>query len=170
MALPPGERGRFLRHARPYWETHRHRGVPANLRDLERLLASGRLRIHAGHVVRFEEKTTSASAEIRLRGSERVLQLEVERILNATGPEGDYRRAGTPIVDRLFRDGMARPGSLGLGLDATAEGALLDSSGRPSEILSTLGPPLRGVLWETTAVPEIRVQAARLAERLLGPR
>ncbi|HLQ67142.1 MAG TPA: FAD/NAD(P)-binding protein [Candidatus Limnocylindrales bacterium] len=170
VALPPGERGRFLRHARPYWETHRHRGVPANLRDLERLLASGRLRIHAGHVVRFEEKTTSASAEIRLRGSERVLQLEVERILNATGPEGDYRRAGMAIVDRLFRDGMARPGSLGLGLDATAEGALLDSSGRPSEILSTLGPPLRGVLWETTAVPEIRVQAARLAERLLGPR
>jgi uncharacterized NAD(P)/FAD-binding protein YdhS len=121
-------------------------------------------------VVRFAENASSASAEIRLRGSDRVLELEVHRVLNATGPEGDYRQAGLPIVDRLFREGLARPGPLGLGLDATADGALLDSGGRPSEILSTLGPPLRGVLWETTAVPEIRDQAARLAQRLLGPR
>ena len=58
---------------------------------------------------------------------------------------------------------------LGLGLDATREGALIGPEGRPSSVLSTLGPPLRGVLWETTAVPEIREQARRLAERLLGP-
>jgi len=32
----------------------------------------------------------------------------------------------------------------------------------------TLGSPRRGDLWESTAVPELRVQAARLAERLLA--
>jgi uncharacterized NAD(P)/FAD-binding protein YdhS len=30
----------------------------------------------------------------------------------------------------------------------------------------TLGPPRRGVLWETTAVPEIRQQAEALANRI----
>lgn len=169
MGFSEGERRRFLRHARPYWEVHRHRAVPANLRDAERLLAAGQLRIHAGRVDRFEETDAAVTAWVRPRGEEGLRELRVDRVLNATGPEGDYRAAGIPVVERLFQDGMARPGPLGLGLDATREGALLSLGGRPSSVLSTLGPPLRGVLWETTAVPEIREQARRLAERLLGP-
>jgi hypothetical protein len=31
-----------------------------------------------------------------------------------------------------------------------------------------LGPVIKGSLWETTALPEIRVQARDLAEHLLG--
>jgi uncharacterized NAD(P)/FAD-binding protein YdhS len=38
-------------------------------------------------------------------------------------------------------------------------------SGTP--LLFTLGPPRRGELFETTAVPEIRVQAELLALRLI---
>ncbi len=169
MGLSEGERRRFLRHARPYWEVHRHRAVPANLRDAERLLAAGQLRIHAGRLDRIVETGGAVIATVRPRGEERLRKLEVDRVLNATGPEGDYSGAGIPVVDRLFQDGMTRPGPLGLGLDATREGALIGPEGRPSSVLSTLGPPLRGVLWETTAVPEIREQARRLAERLLGP-
>jgi len=32
-----------------------------------------------------------------------------------------------------------------------------------------IGSMLRGTLWETTAIPEIRQQARSLAERILGP-
>jgi uncharacterized NAD(P)/FAD-binding protein YdhS len=169
MGLSEAERRRFLRHARPYWEVHRHRAVPANLRDAERLLAAGQLRIHAGRVERFAEAAAAVIATVRPRSEDGLRELQVDRVLNATGPDGDYRGAGLQVVERLFQDGMARPGPLGLGLDATREGALIGPEGRPSSVLSTLGPPLRGVLWETTAVPEIREQAARLAERLLGP-
>jgi uncharacterized NAD(P)/FAD-binding protein YdhS len=45
---------------------------------------------------------------------------------------------------------------------------LVDASGSPTERLFTLGPMRRGELWETTAVPDIRAQAARLGEVLLG--
>jgi uncharacterized NAD(P)/FAD-binding protein YdhS len=172
MGFSEGERRRFLRHARPYWEVHRHRAVPANLRDAERLLATGQLRIHAGRVDRFIETggtDAGVTAWLRPRGEAELREFHVDRVLNATGPEGDYRAAGIAVIERLFEDGMARPGPLGLGLDATREGALIGPGGRPSSVLSTLGPPLRGVLWETTAVPEIREQARRLAERLLGP-
>lgn len=37
---------------------------------------------------------------------------------------------------------------------------------RASSVFFTLGPPRRGELFETTAVPEIRVQAKALAARL----
>jgi uncharacterized NAD(P)/FAD-binding protein YdhS len=34
-------------------------------------------------------------------------------------------------------------------------------------LLLALGPLLRGTLWETVAVPELRAQARRVAETLL---
>ena len=37
-----------------------------------------------------------------------------------------------------------------------------------SEVLLALGPLLRGTLWETIAVPELRGQARRVAETLLN--
>jgi uncharacterized NAD(P)/FAD-binding protein YdhS len=91
----------------------------------------------------------------------------VERVINATGPSADYRTWDDRLVRALLDRGWIRPGPLGFGLDATTEGAILDQEGRVSTTLATLGPTLRGSLWETTAVPEIRAQAARLATRIL---
>jgi uncharacterized NAD(P)/FAD-binding protein YdhS len=56
----------------------------------------------------------------------------------------------------LLDAGLAAPGPLGLGL-AT------DPDGRCSEGVYALGALRRGELWETTAVPEIRVQADAIA-------
>jgi uncharacterized NAD(P)/FAD-binding protein YdhS len=53
-----------------------------------------------------------------------------------------------------------------LGLRTTDNGAVLHADGSHSTHLFTLGPLRRGDLWETTAVPELRVQAARLADQL----
>jgi uncharacterized NAD(P)/FAD-binding protein YdhS len=55
-----------------------------------------------------------------------------------------------------------------LGLDVDARGALIDYQGKPSRSLFTIGPTRKGQLWETTAVPEIRLQAEQLAEHLVG--
>ena len=59
------------------------------------------------------------------------------------------------------------PDLLGMGLATDAHGALLDLGGQASTRLYTRGPPRRGELWETTAVPEIRGHARTLAEHLL---
>jgi len=42
----------------------------------------------------------------------------------------------------------------------------MDASGRPNPAIHALGPIVRGVLWECTAVPELRVQAAFVARRV----
>ena len=44
---------------------------------------------------------------------------------------------------------------------------LIGRDGQRSKILLALGPLLRGTLWETVAVPELRSQARRVAETLL---
>jgi uncharacterized NAD(P)/FAD-binding protein YdhS len=87
-------------------------------------------------------------------------------LVNATGPAADITRAGDPLLRDLIGRGLARPDPLRLGIDASPSGAVIDAAGRPSSTLFTLGPPLRGLRYETTAIPEIRVQAAALALRL----
>ena len=52
-------------------------------------------------------------------------------------------------------------------LDATADFCTIRRDGSPNERVFALGPPLRGLLYETTAVPEIGRQAACVAQTLV---
>jgi uncharacterized NAD(P)/FAD-binding protein YdhS len=56
---------------------------------------------------------------------------------------------------------------LGLGCNATKEGRLLQQDGHTWPHFYAIGTLLRGVLWESTAIPEIRQQARHLVDRLL---
>jgi len=82
-----------------------------------------------------------------------------------TGP-GPLSTSGQPLLQGLLQRGLVRLDPLGLGLDALPDGGLVDPSGAPARNLFALGPLLKGVRWETTAIPEIRVQALALARRV----
>ena len=166
QSLPLVERRRFLRHLRAYWEVHRHRIAPEIADVLADLIDDGQVRIYAGRVTRYREREGFAEVTIRQRNSRTVKTLRVDRMINCTGSETDCRCIDDPLLASLFSQGLARPDSLFLGLDVNKYGGLLDSTGRASEGLYALGPMLKGCWWETTAVPEIRAQAAQLAEQL----
>ncbi len=100
---------------------------------------------------------------IRVEQDSSVTDLGAGWLINATGPDTDLTRTTDPLLRDLLGRGLARPDPLRLGLDASPDGAVLDAAGTPSTTLFTLGPPLRGVRYETTAIPEIRDQAAALA-------
>ncbi len=157
------ERARFLRHLHPYWEIHRHRLPPSIALHVEAMRSEGRLRVVVGRVRSIERRGDSFAVEAAPRGGGAPMSLRVDWIVNATGPTVRYEDDPSPLLSQLLRSGAVRPGPLGFGLDADAEGALFDEKGSPHSDLFTLGPPLRGTLWETTAVPEIRAQAAALA-------
>ncbi len=80
-----------------------------------------------------------------------------------TGAGTDVAAAAGPLVRGLLTAGHASADPLGLGLRATPDGALRDRAGRSDERVWVLGPLRRGELWETTAVPELRGQAAGVA-------
>jgi uncharacterized NAD(P)/FAD-binding protein YdhS len=71
-------------------------------------------------------------------------------------------------VQNLLKRGLIRPNPLQLGLDALPNVAVIGRDGAVSNVLFTLGSPMKGVLWEVLAVPEIRVQAEQLASLLLA--
>lgn len=165
--LPLQEQQRFLKHVRPYWETHRHRMPPDAAGLADEMLSSGRMHLHSAKLISLIEKDGCVEATFRSRGDDSDQVLQVHRVINCTGPECDYRRMRHPLIASLLGQGLIRPDELGLGLDTDGEGALLDAEGKPSRELFTLGPLRKGTLWETTAVPEIRVQAEELAKTLL---
>ena len=71
------------------------------------------------------------------------------------------RREGNAIFYR-----RALPDSLRLGLDSTVTGGVVGDDGRVVPGLYAVGPPRKGTLWESTAVPEIRTQAAEVAREV----
>lgn len=163
------EQHRFLRHLRPYWEVHRHRIAPEVARQIEQVRTSGRLQALAGRLLAFYERADGVEVVFRPRGSGERQSLKVERVVNCTGPESRIERIAEPLIRRLHAQGLIRANQTGLGLDVTAGGALIDHSGTASRLLFTIGPLRKGCLWETTAVPELRGQAAVLARQLLEP-
>ncbi|HYD66983.1 FAD/NAD(P)-binding protein [Azospirillum sp.] len=163
--LPEEERRRFLRHARPFWEVHRHRLAPEVAARIAAARASGQLSVRAGRLHGLSPDGDGVAAAIAERGGA-IDARRVGRVINATGSECDYARIRHPLVQALLRRGLARPDPLRLGLDVTADGALIGASGRPSDRLFALGPASRAPFWEMTAVPELRTQCAGAAEHL----
>ena len=165
-SLDLAERKRFLRHVRCFWEVHRHRLAPEIGRTLDSLRESGRLVTKAGRVLECVECDGHVEVTYRDRESTQTERLRVSRIINCTGHETDARKIDSPIVKSLLKNDLAQVDSGALGLEINDAGAVIDGTGLPSRSLFALGSVRKGLLWESTAVPEIRVQAQSLAERL----
>jgi uncharacterized NAD(P)/FAD-binding protein YdhS len=161
------QKQRFLRHLNHRWSILRHR-IPAEVSSrLAELTLNGQLSLHAGQLILIKDETPLLKVQYRDRQSGELRELQVQRIYNCTGPEGNLEKASRPLIKNLLKRGFIRPDALRLGFDAEPDGRIIGREGEISTGLFTLGPGLRGILWESTAVPEIRVQAVNLS-RILG--
>jgi uncharacterized NAD(P)/FAD-binding protein YdhS len=169
-AWPEAERARFLRHLRTLWNLHRHRVAPRAHAELARAAAEGQFRLRAARLLGHEPEGEGTVARLRLRGGAETT-LPVARILLCTGP-GSGSGSGeewlqAPPLAQLRDAGLIATDAFALGIECDPDRLqVLDAEGRPVPGLHLLGPITRGRLWEATAVPELRVQAARLAEML----
>lgn len=157
-SLDPGQRGRFLRHARPWWDVHRHRIAPEVSARLKRMIGEGRLEIVAGRVtamraegdglvVRYSRRTTPSEEREAKFGA----------AFNCTGPLGAMARTRDPLLRQLLDDGLVAIDALGMGL-------AVDDASRAGERLWALGPLTKGKFWEIVAVPDIRHQVTAVAD------
>ena len=168
--LEAGERRRFLRHAAVVWDVHRHRIAPELKERLERLEASGQLRHLAARLLGNDDEPHGSGRLLRIRGRGQASSevLRVDRLILCTGIPLAYAGSEEPLLVRLRKRGLLSPDPLALGSRCDAHGALLDAAGAVQPGLHTLGSPRKGQLWESIAVPELRLQARDLAQRLLA--
>jgi len=162
------ERRRFIRRARALWEIHRHR-VPAQvLADITAQRQAGTLLVERGELLALKSTVHGAIAA-SVRAPDGVTHVHVvARVINCIGPVMDIRRTKDPLLGAMQRSGIATTDELGLGIRSDDECRLLHANGIPNQRVVIAGALRRGDLWESTAVPDLRVHAARAAATLLA--
>ncbi|MCA1453655.1 FAD-dependent oxidoreductase [Bradyrhizobium sp. BRP22] len=164
--LPPASKRRFLEHARAWWDVHRHRMAPEVEARIAHALYAGHLTLVAGKIIGIEPNEAGASVRYRPRGQREIRSLEVGAIVDCTGIVKDPRASANPAVRSLFDQGLARVDPLCIGIETSADCAIINRDGVPSRRLFAVGPLTRAAFWEIIAIPDIRTQCAALAAML----
>ena len=159
QSLGADQQRRFARHARPWWDVHRHRIAPEVAQRLHDLISEGRLEIVAGRIQSVREDGDGLIVSYRRRGREKIEEGRFAYALNCTGPLGTISRTRDPILRDMLADGLAKADDLGIALDVDEHSRVIGS-----QRAWAMGPLTKGRYWEIIAVPDIRHQAADVAD------
>jgi uncharacterized NAD(P)/FAD-binding protein YdhS len=159
QAFPLEEQRRFSRHARPWWDVHRHRIAPEVAQRLHDMIAEGRLEIVAGRIQSVEDGQHGLTVTYHRRSRTAVEERSFAYMINCTGPLGTISRTRDPMLKGMLADGLAKPDALGIALDVDERSRIAGA-----RLAWAMGPMTKGRYWEIIAVPDIRGQAAEVAE------
>jgi uncharacterized NAD(P)/FAD-binding protein YdhS len=162
------DKERFLAEFQRLWDVHRFRMAPDVADRFAELEASGRLVTEANAIVSVEPHGERARVFLRTPGSHELDTVEVDRVINCSGAGCDLRRQAPPVLAGLLAAGRARADELGLGLDVSEEGAVLDAEGAESERVFVVGSLRKGVEWEAIGVTEIRDHSGAIARQIVA--
>ena len=157
QGLSSNDQQRLLRRLLPLWGVHRHRMAPQIAARIDGEIVAGTLRIVASRKLDvFEE-----NGVLQVRAGE--MAFSPSRILNATGLELNLARSSNHLLRQLLADGLVEPHVTGLGV---ATDHALRAWGAAHPNLYMIGSLVTGQLLESTAVPELRGQAAEIAQSI----
>jgi uncharacterized NAD(P)/FAD-binding protein YdhS len=161
------ERRYFLKRISPLWNAWRHRTPAGMYERISKLIDSGKLTPITGRLLSLTERDGYVEARINDKKANIEICLEVERVINCTGSQIDVQLPGS-LLNTLYTAGLidADPLKISLNADA-ATNRVIDRNGNISPHIYTLANNMKGILWETTGVPEIRAQAENVAIKLL---
>jgi len=167
-AMSSDERRRFLTRLRPFWEVHRHRMAVAVAERFKAMLDRGEVRVVAGRVESVQAGDESVRLLLRERKTDRMIESRCAWVINCTGPVPSNSAESNPAIGSLLVHGWLRPDELALGIETTADGNAVDTGGQEVPDLFVVGTLCKPAFWESTAVPELRNQAATVAGRVLA--
>lgn len=158
----------FIKDLRTPWGKVRHRLAPQLFDYIQNLRLKNELLIHKGRLIDITEDANGIDVSYQSKRTGKTENLHVGLVVNCTGPHIDITKSEDPLLQALVTKGMIQPDSLRIGMDVTDQWLLKNAEGKENPNLYTIGGNLRGLLWETTAIPELRTQAAQLAKRILS--
>ena len=160
------ERREFARYHAPLWNVLRHRIAPEIHRQVTAMRSSGQLRVIAASIESVEAAGARVSVHLRHPDGDHST-IGGDLVINGTGPQTRFADTQNPLLRNLLRRGLIAPDDMGMGVRIAEDHTVIARDGKRSPTLLALGPLLRGTLWETIAVPELRGQAWRAARTVL---
>lgn len=148
----------FLRHLRHKWGVARHRSPQQSMYVVQNLINNHKLQL-----IKARLKSISfVNSQFQIDFSNNSLNtINTDVLINCTGPESNFEKIDQPLIQNLLKSNIIACDGLKYGLNCTFEGEI-------SPNFYTLGPPLKGILWESIAVPEIRQQALNLTLKIIA--
>jgi uncharacterized NAD(P)/FAD-binding protein YdhS len=162
--LPPDQRSRFVRHARWAWDRARHRMPPEATETIAALVQGGHLERQRGRLQSVALIDSGLQVTTRHAGNFRVQMADL--VIQASGMNINVMNADHRLINQLLANAHVTPDPLGLGLCGSVDGHL-QHDGKHWPHFFAIGSLLRGTLWESTAMPEIRQQARNISRQLL---
>jgi uncharacterized NAD(P)/FAD-binding protein YdhS len=157
------ERLTFAKEHAARWNVFRHRIAPVIHAQVTGSQLTGQLKVHAASIA----KVMAARGRIDVQMDDGST-LSGDLVINATGPSTRFSATRSVLLRNLLRRGAVAPDDTDMGVRVAADHTVVDGVGERSPWLLAVGPMLRGTYWETVAVPELRSQARRVAETVLG--
>jgi len=158
------EKRQFVKHLRQFWDAARHR-LPVKMHQfIATLYAEGSLVTYKGTISSVVEENGQLKVDVNTGGA--LKQLFVQRVINCTGPENNPMRS-TDLMKNMHANGVIAPDPLHIGINALPDGRVIARDGKVKSNMLVIGNNLKGVLWESTAVPELREQAKRASLHLI---
>jgi uncharacterized NAD(P)/FAD-binding protein YdhS len=162
------EKKRFLSHVRHLWGLARHR-LPIHIHDqIQKLRIEKKLEILKGRISNIHENQDVITLEYYNKVTQQDETLNVTRIINCTGPQVNVQKSTNPLLKCLVQKGMIQSDLYRLGIVTTSEYEVVSAHEQVLNGMFTLGGNLRGMLWETTAVPELKKQCHDVASIVLS--
>lgn len=162
------EKKTFMLKLRHVWGVARHR-IPLHIHDkLQQIRIEGKLKVIAGRVKNISENDEGIFVQYLDKKENALKSIKVSRIINCTGPESDFLHADNSLLKNALLNGIIAQDKLKLGLNTDVNTLeVVSKEGKNQENIFTIGSNVKGELWESTAVNELRVQAESLAKRIV---
>lgn len=167
LSLTHEEKSKFIARLRHLWGVARHR-IPLHSFDIiQQLRIDGKLYINSGKLLNFTESETGITVTYFDKKENATKTLIVSRVINCTGPDTDLMNLDKSFLKKCLLKGILVQDFFKLGIIAdTNTFQVKNKDGENHSNLFAIGPHLKGLLWESTAVNELRIQAEKLAEHL----
>ncbi len=156
----------FLNRLKSIWEIHRHRMPLASSETLKEMEKPGQLEILSGKVTGINRNKGNVIFKFISRTSKEERSIKVQRIINCTGPSGDYFKTDNTLLKNLLGKGWMKQDDLKIGIVTGARGEIIQENGVVLQNAFAIGPLRKATEWETTAIREIRTQAEDTATQI----
>lgn len=158
------EKQLFYKKIYPIWNINRHRIPPEVESNVFEMIKENRLSIVKGSISDLQAE--GDKIKVTYNNKKEQGTLLTDYLLNCTGPECDYSQLEIPIVKNLLKKSIIQSDELKTGILSNSKLQVRNANGTEKQLWA-IGPPLKSMYFESTAIHEIRNQANALSKYIL---
>jgi len=159
-ALPLDEKRRFVRHLKPWYDSHRYRSSPPNEQMIRSAELSGRVRFLRGTVMAGGRLVSHDRQEV-------AVTLNYDHVINCAGLDPTSGLRTNPLLMSLQAQGFLHADPCGLGIETDLSCRAIDATGQPVDHLRLVGPPTLGTFGDPVGAIYIAAQVHRAVPHIV---